>query len=201
MASKSQRCASLITICLSFMFVILFFSCGNPMIGSSSGFSTDSSSNRVTFYTNDPSDYGSAYVYEIPASIQDPFTSFQGTVKKNSGYQYSDFGIVVCRDGNSYIGFVIDAAGNFKIFRSIYGVKTNFQNWTSSPFLNQGYGAENVLKIEQPTSGTFNAYINGNLVHTFSESSLLSGTSGYFVYVANENYENLNTDPVEVCFE
>jgi len=199
---------------LLFTILALLFGCGNPVVeevstsddssDTTSGFEivTDSETaiEWCTFYTNSPDDYEKAYIYTIEDSYEDPFESFEAKIKKNSGNNNADFGLIFCYKNRSYIAFVIDVNGSYRVFKSNGGVISTIITWTSSSNLVQGYSSENILKVKQVSSNNFEIYINGEKEDTFTEASLVSGFNGYFVYIASEISEYLSTDPVEVQF-
>ena len=156
--------------------------------------------NWFKFYSNDPADYQRAFSYLIDGSHQDSFSSSEIIVKKNSGYKYSDYGMVFCASDGSYLALVIDTQQCYKVFKSVNGNITQLIDWTNSDILLSGYGTQNTLKVEQSSNGNFDIYLNGSLVNSFIETELVSGSYGFFVYIASENYENLDESPVEVLY-
>jgi len=184
------------------LILISIFSCAVPNVDiTTSGFEQVADSNWLKYFTNDPKDHQEAYIYPLENSEEDPYTSLEVKLKKSSGYVYSDFGMSFCMNNNSYLAFVIDTMGNYRVFKSVHGITSDVITWTASASLNQGYNAENILKVTQSSDSNFDLYINNVLENSFTENILKSGSSGYFVYIASENYENLSIDPVEVLYE
>lgn len=161
---------------------------------------SDDSTSWFKFYSNDPADYQRAFSYLLDDSHQDVFTGAEIFVKKNSGYMYSDYGMVFCASEGSYLALVIDTQKYYRVFKSANGTVTPLIDWTASDALFAGYGTQNSLRVKQSSAGHFDIYLNNANVNSFDESELASGSHGFFVYVASENYENLGENPVEVVY-
>ncbi|MCK5200246.1 MAG: hypothetical protein KAR21_17940 [Spirochaetales bacterium] len=182
-------------------FCSLAIACVIPTPGDvSSGFGETDDPAWFKFFSNDPLDYGRAFTYLVDGSHQDSFVSAETIVKKNSGYIYSDYGMVFCGSSDSWLALVIDTQQNYRVIKSVNGVVTQLIDWTYSASLAEGYSVLNILKVEQSSAGNFDIYLNATLVNNFNEPVLVSGSHGYFVYVASENYENLDENPVEVLY-
>ena len=187
-------------IALSILSLILIIGCVIPISDLSSGFGEADDPGWFKFFSNDPVDYQRAFSYLIDGSYQDAFVSSEIIVKKNSGYEYSDYGMVFCASGDSYLALVIDTQKSYRVFKSVNGTITQLIDWTYSDALLSGYGTQNNLRVEQSTSGNFDIYLNTTFTASFNETGLIYGSNGFFVYVASENYENLDIDPVEVLY-
>jgi len=188
----------------SILLITLFslaIACVIPTPGDiSSGFIETDDPAWFKFFSNDPLDYGRAFTYLVDGSSQDSFISAETIVKKNSGYIYSDYGMIFCAENDSWLALVIDTQQNYRVIKSVNGVVTQLINWTYSGELAPGYSVLNILKVEQSSAENFDIYLNTALTDSFNEPGLVSGSSGYFVYVASENYENLDENPVEVLY-
>ncbi len=182
-------------------FCFLALACVIPTPGDViSGFGETDDPAWFKFFSNDPLDYGRAFTYLVDGSHQDSFTNAEIIVKKNSGYAYSDYGMVFCSENDSWLALVIDTQQNYRVIKSAGGVITQLIDWTYSGDLVAGYSVLNILKAEQSSAGNFDIYLNATLTDSFNEPVLVSGSQGYFVYVASENYENLDENPVEVLY-
>ena len=166
----------------------------------SSGFVETNDPAWFKFFSNDSLDYGRAFSYIIDGSYQDVFVSSEIIVKKNSCYIYSDYGMVLCAENNSWLALVIDTQQNYRVIKSVNGVVTRLIVWTYSGELVAGYAVLNILKVEQSSADNFDIYLNADRVNNFNEPGLVSDFHGYFAYVASENYENLDKNPVEVLY-
>lgn len=183
-------------------FCSLAIACVIPIEGDiSSGFVETDDPAWFKFFSNDPLDYGRAFTYLVDGSHQDSFVSAEIIVKKNSGYIYSDYGMVFCGSNDSWLALVMDTQQNYRVIKSVNGVVTQLIDWTYSDALIIGYSVLNILKVEQSSADNFDIYLNATLTDSFNEPVLVSGSSGYFVYVASENYEYLASEPVEVMYE
>jgi len=186
---------------VTLLFMSIFISCDLATSNvTSSGFSQDPQTNQIEFHSNDPMDYQSSFIYSLETT-ESKFSSFEASVMKKSGYAYGDFGIVFCKNDSSYLAFVIDVKGNYRVFKNEGGVVKNLIDWTSTSALYQGYSVKNSLRIEMAASGIFNIVINNVQVDSFQENRLQSGDNGYFAFVASGNYEDLSSSPVEVVYE
>lgn len=204
---KSKETKIFTVVFFVFSVILILSGCevpSQPQNETTSGFqaadSTDDGYNWFEFYSNDPNDYQKAFMHSIEGSDQSVFSSSEILVKKESGYEYSDYGMIFCSTDNSYLALVIDTQQNYRVFKSVDGIITQLIDWSYSDELTAGYDAVNKLKVVQSSNTNFDVFLNDQLVSSFNEINLLSGTTGYFAYVASENYENLSEDPVDIYY-
>jgi len=136
---------------------------------------------------------------------------YECKVKKISGNDDYGYGMVFCFDdsdsGNiSYYRFFINVNGRFAIAKRTDNSWTNDPvRWTTSSFLNTGYGVYNTLRVEKTNNGnsaTFRIFINDNLAASFNDNSPLNGNKiGPVVSVNIMEMEQFPHIPVDVRFE
>ncbi len=86
---------------------------------------------------------------------------------------------VVCRSdrGGDYYHFGVSADGYYEILRFTDGEVTVLAGPESSGFINTGYGARNLVRVECVGS-RLSLWANGNLLATVNDSSYSSGYIG-----------------------
>lgn len=84
----------------------------------------------------------------------------------NNGYgvifRFQNKGNASSDDDNYYV-FVVSSDGYYQVVRSLDGQQKELSNWIPSPFVNQGLGVTNLLRIVA-VGDHFQFYINGQLV-------------------------------------
>lgn len=114
---------------------------------------------------------------------------------KSSGYSGGGYGIVFCQGEYIVNGVqqpvmlvvMINNDGNYIIGKAIGGVFKDSDWWKTTPYLNQGAGAGNEVKVSyEAESDEFRLDINGYFVESFrddDEPRLRSGKDGYVVVI------------------
>lgn len=156
----------------------------------------------VRFEANDSASLGSGVWYIEEDSMQDPFETLEISIKKESGYNYGQYGVVFCyQDDYNYYLFTIDSMGGYKFERKINGYLYDIIPYATTENLSTGYDVNNMILIERNTADGFIIKINGTQTNSIVDYSYFLGQSGYFVYVASENHERFPEVPVVVVFE
>jgi hypothetical protein len=98
---------------------------------------------------------------------------------------------------------LIDAVGQYSVYARINGIDTAIIPWsiTASPNLNTGVGVENLISVQQVTSGDFVIYFNGIQETTFKDITFSGGTAGFAAYVSTQDEENFPNVAVDVRFK
>ncbi|MBT3362752.1 MAG: hypothetical protein HN929_03175 [Chloroflexi bacterium] len=102
--------------------------------------------------------------------------------------------IIACRDkavGNYSFG--ISADGYYFIDKTINGEETILAEPSTSPFIEQGLNATNLIHVEC-IDNNLSMSVNGHLLSELTDSSLTSGDIGFIVY-------SLGGDYTEVAFD
>ncbi len=83
-------------------------------------------------------------------------------------------------NSNSYL-FNITANGSYSVWKRVNGTPTPIISWSSTPHINTGLGASNIVTIN--ASGTlFELYINGNYIAEFNDDTHSKGYVGLATY-------------------
>ena len=96
------------------------------------------------------------------------------TVKKESGYLYSGYGIIFCyQDNNNFYRLLIDAAGQYSVYSRVGCNFSAIIPWTTTlpAHLNSGVGIENVISVIQQSPNNFSVNFNGTQEALFSDGT------------------------------
>ena len=155
----------------------------------------------VSFQAKDAASLGSAFWHIETDSGQGPFQDLEISLKKESGYDYGQYGIIFCyQDDLNFYLLTIDVRGGFAFQKVIGGTPVNIIAYSESGDLTAGYDVFNAVKVQRSANGKFDIYFNGTLSASMVDCTYHSGTSGYFVYVASESKEVFPSAPVAVVF-
>jgi hypothetical protein len=163
----------------------------------------------IQYRTNDTAEYGYGYYISVSTSSQGIPASYPGgtvtaIVEKMSGSANYGYGIIFCyQDTNNYYRFLISENGGFQFDKKVAGTYTILSDWASSSNINQGYGIQNTISVNQTAAGTFAFYINNMTVPvlTCSDSSFNSGYAGYYIAIGPSTSENFPTVAADVRFK
>jgi hypothetical protein len=158
----------------------------------------------LQFKTNDSANYMKVFDYTIGSSLSTMHT-VETQIKKISGSSNRGFGLNFCmQDNSNKYSVVIATSGSYSISKIISGTwyyyysgafHTTYDQscWVTDSNINTSLGNLNTIKVTQPSSGTFNLYINGNSIITFTDGSFTGGYSGYTLQIGSQSDENFPT--------
>jgi hypothetical protein len=148
------------------------------------------------------------YVFELkpnPGSIYDYYSdqtlpaefllqataSYSGAVDNAYGLLFQ---VKVGQESDDFYTFRISGDGFYTVEKTQAGELTAVIDWTPSTLIDQTEGAANVLTVEG-RDDTYNLYINGQQVNTFTDAAYSTGTFGFMV----DNYDE--TTPANFTFD
>ncbi len=100
--------------------------------------------------------------------------TFQNVASNNSrGIQFRADG-PRDTDYNGYNFYVALTSGNYSIYKFVNGSSSTPISWTTSPYVNTGQGETNTLRVVG-SGNSFDLYINGNYVDSFTDDDHPSG--------------------------
>ncbi len=131
--------------------------------------------------------WGTAYYNQ---SFTDFSFEFEATRWQSDCSYYTTMGAFIRSDGfmgysgieNGYM-INITQSGSYSAWLVQNGSETAMISWLSSPYINTGLGASNIVTIDAYGS-TFDIYINGSYVNTFVDATFPSGYPGLITYDA-----------------
>jgi hypothetical protein len=129
---------------------------------------------------------GAIYDYYADQTLPDNFllqtqSSYSGAT--DNGYGLI-FRVQVGEKSDDFYAFRISGDGFYTVEKTEGDQLTPVIDWTASSLIDQTAGAANILAVEGQ-GDTYNLYINGQQVDTFSDATYQGGTFGFMV----DNYD------------
>lgn len=175
----------------------------------------DSVGDYIQFYTNDSLNQGNeGKTFFHFCGNETTMDVLEVELIKSSGYGASGSGVIFCASGsmanNDLIAYFIsiDVQGYYTIRAIDKTVTQTIIEWISTPFLNQGKGQINKIRVEYADANKFELCFNGHNgvgeVITFPENpdefiKLTGGKYGFCVGVSK--HDDFPAVPVDVKFK
>jgi hypothetical protein len=139
---------------------------------------------------------GAIYDYYLDQTLPSDFlieatASYTGAVDNGYGLIFQ---VQVGEESDEFYAFRISGDGFYTVEKTEGDELVPLIDWTASSLIDQTEGAANVLTVEGRTD-TYNLYINGQQVDTFTDDTYSGGTFGFMV----DNYDE--TTPASFTFD
>ncbi len=167
----------------------------------------ETTDNYIRYSTNDTGKYTRDYIHVIEGTDQNQVTEITLELKKDSGYDSGDYGVVFgYEDSNNYYLLSIDTFGKYSVKKKVYGTLYTIRDWNydTDTALVTGYNQLNTITILINNSlNSYEIYFNSNPNYetSFSDSNFSGGSIGFFVYIGSMQAENFPAEPVDVSFK
>ena len=149
-------------------------------------------------YSNDT--WASAYYDEVfdNYTLEYEFGRQQssGTIGKSIGTIIHSNGYFEGSGANGYeINFT--TSGYYSVWKMVNGSESSIINWTSSSYINTGFGVSNVVSIHV-NGANFEIYVNGHFVNSFTDNTFSSGIIALGTYDSSSGTNEVWFDNVTV---